>query len=95
MHMGRTSGPAAARPMLRLGAGDDGAVSSDGRIAGCNLHGLFAGDAFRRAFLSRLGASCDPALLWEERIEATLDALAAHLEAALDVKRLLEIAGAR
>ena len=95
MHMGRTSGPAAARPMLRLGAGADGAVSSDGRIAGCNLHGLFAGDAFRRAFLSRLGVTGDPALLWEERIEATLDALATHLEAALDVKRLLEIADAR
>ena len=42
MHMGRTSGPAAARPLLRLEGGADGAVSADGRIAGCNLHGLFA-----------------------------------------------------
>ncbi len=95
MHMGRTSGPAASRPMLRLELGDDGAVSADGRIAGCNLHGLFAGDAVRRQFLSRLGAEADPALAWEERIEATLDALAEHLEAALDMDRLLEIAGAR
>jgi len=45
--------------------------------------------------LARLGGGGDPALAWEERIEATLDALADHLEAALDVPRLLEIAHAR
>ncbi len=95
MHVGRTSGPATARPMLRLGGRDDGAVSPGGRIAGCHLHGLFAGDAFRRAFLARLGGAGDGALDYERRIEATLDALADHLEASLDVKRLLEIARAR
>ncbi len=95
MHLGRTEGPGAARPMLRLEGREDGAVSADGRIAGCHLHGLFAADAFRRAFLARLGGAGDPALDYEARIEATLDALAAHLEASLDVNRLLEIAGAR
>ncbi len=95
MHMGRTSGPAAARPLLRLEGGADGAVSADGGIAGCNLHGLFASDEFRRAFLARLGAGGDPALLWEARVEETLDALAEHLEASIDVTRILEIAGAR
>jgi adenosylcobyric acid synthase len=95
MHVGRTTGAATARPMLRLGSGDDGAVSPDGRIAGCHLHGLFAGDAFRRAFLARLGGVGDSALDYERRVEATLDALADHLEASLDVPRLLEIARAR
>jgi adenosylcobyric acid synthase len=95
IHVGRTTGPDAARPMLRLGDRDDGATSRDGRIAGCHLHGLFAADGFRRAFLARLGGAGDPALAWEDRIEATLDALAAHLEAALDVPRLVEIARAR
>ncbi|HZB91209.1 MAG TPA: cobyric acid synthase [Stellaceae bacterium] len=95
MHVGRTDGPGAARPMLRLGARADGAVSPDGRIAGCHLHGLFAGDAFRRAFLARLGGRSDAALLYEQRIEATLDALADHLERSLDIPRLLEIAHAR
>ena len=52
----RDSGPGLARPMLDLGGRPDGAVSPDGRVAGCYLHGLFAGDAFRRAFLARLGA---------------------------------------
>ena len=56
MHLGTTTGPGLARPMLRLGAGVDGCVSVDGRVAGCYLHGLFAGDAFRRAFLAGLGA---------------------------------------
>ena len=95
MHVGRTAGPGTARPMLRLRGSDDGAMSPDGRIAGCHVHGLFAGDAFRRAFLARLGAAGDPALDYEARIDATLDALADHLEASLDVPRLLEIARAR
>ena len=56
MHLGVTTGPGLARPMLRLGGRPDGAVSADGRVAGCYLHGLFASDAFRRAFLARLGA---------------------------------------
>jgi adenosylcobyric acid synthase len=95
MHVGRTAGPGTARPMLRLGARADGALSPDGRIAGCHLHGLFAGDDFRRAFLARLGGGGDPALDYEARVEATLDALAAHREASLDIPRLLEIARAR
>lgn len=95
MHVGRTVGPGIARPMLRLGDRADGAVSPDGRIAGCHLHGIFASDTFRRAFLARLGGSGDTCLAYEDRIEATLDALADHLDSHLDVNRLLEIARAR
>ena len=95
MHVGRVFGPDAARPMLSLASGGDGAVSLDGRVAGCHLHGLFANDDFRRAYLARFGGAGDAGLVWEERIEATLDALATHLEAALDVEKLLEIARAR
>ena len=95
MHVGRTAGPGTARPMLRLTSRADGAVSADGRIMGCHLHGLFAGDAFRRAFLARLGGGADAAFCYEARVEATLDGLADHLEASLDVPRLLEIARAR
>jgi adenosylcobyric acid synthase len=95
MHMGRTTGPGTARPMLLLDGRPDGAVSADGRVAGCHLHGLFASDPFRRAFLARLGAAGDPGLDHEARLDATLDALAQHVEAHVDVDRLLEIAGAR
>jgi adenosylcobyric acid synthase len=95
MHVGRTAGVDAARPMLRLAGRADGAVSADGRVCGCHLHGLFASDGFRRVFLSRLGGEGDASLDYERRVEETLDALAAHLEAHLDIDRLLEIARAR
>jgi adenosylcobyric acid synthase len=95
MHMGRTTGPDAERPMLRLDGHADGAVSGDGRIAGCHLHGLFASDAFRRALLERLGGAGDPALDNEARIDAALDSLARHLELHLDLDALLGIANAR
>ncbi len=95
MHVGRTDGPGTARPMLRLGTRPDGAVSADGRIMGCHVHGIFAGDAFRRAFLERLGGSADATLAFEARVESALDALADHCETHLDVAGLLEIARAR
>ena len=95
MHVGRTNGPDAARPMLHLAGRADGAVSADGCVGGCHLHGLFASDVFRRAFLARLGGAGDASLDYERRVEETLDALAAHLETHLDIDRLLEIARAR
>jgi adenosylcobyric acid synthase len=58
---------------------------------GCYLHGLFASDAFRRAFLARLGATADT-IEYEPRIENVLDRLADHLERHLDVAALLAAA---
>jgi len=69
----------------------DGAVSRDGLVAGVYVHGLFANDAQRAALLRRLGAAPSE-LLYEARIEETLDALAEHCERHLDMNRLLEIA---
>jgi adenosylcobyric acid synthase len=91
MHLGATTGPGCARPMLALGARSDGAVSADGRVAGCYLHGLFASDPFRRAFLARLGAAGGD-FAYEATVEATLDALAGHLERHLDLVALLAVA---
>jgi adenosylcobyric acid synthase len=92
MHIGRTVGAGAARPLLRLEDGrPDGAVSADGRVAGTYLHGFFAGDAQRAAWLARLGAP-ESTLGYESLVEQTLDALAAHLEAHLDVDQLLSLA---
>jgi adenosylcobyric acid synthase len=91
MHIGTTTGPGLSRPMLRLAAGADGAVSTDGRVAGCYLHGLFASDRFRSAFVRRLGAR--PGRFgYARRLEATLDALADHLAANLDLAALLAAA---
>ena len=70
MHVGRTSGPALARPMLDLAGRPDGAVSADGRIMGCYVHGLFAADGFRHAFLARLRARRASGVAFEQQIEA-------------------------
>ena len=95
MHVGRTSGPALARPMLDLAGRPDGAVSPDGRIMGCYVHGLFAADDFRHAFLARLRARTPSGFRFEQQIEATLDALADHLETHVDLDGLLALARSR
>ncbi|HEX2479145.1 MAG TPA: cobyric acid synthase, partial [Geminicoccaceae bacterium] len=95
MHLGRTEGPALARPMLDLEGRPDGAVSPDGRIMGCYVHGLFAADGFRHAFLDRLRERTPSGLAFDQQIEATLDTLADHLEAHVDLDGLLALARSR
>jgi adenosylcobyric acid synthase len=91
MHIGRTTGPGCARPLLRFADGRfDGAISADGRVAGAYVHGLFAEDAQRAAWLAGLGARSD--LAYEAQVERTLDALAAHLAAHVDLDALLSLA---
>jgi adenosylcobyric acid synthase len=95
MHIGRTTGPDTRRPMLDLDTGADGAISADGRVRGCYVHGLFAKDPFRHAFLSRLKARRASGVAYEEELDQVLDGLADHLEAHLEVDRILEVAGVR
>lgn len=91
MHMGVTQGADCARPFLSIGVRAEGARSTDRRIAGTYVHGLFASDAFRSAFLRSLGGA-DAETAYEARVEETLDRLAAHLEAHLDLDLLLTLA---
>jgi adenosylcobyric acid synthase len=92
MHLGRTEGPDRARPFAMLADSTaEGARSADGRVLGTYIHGLFAAEAQRAAWLARFAAG-PPAIAYEAEVEATLDALAAHLEAHLDLDRLLSLA---
>ncbi|MFO6464172.1 cobyric acid synthase [Jannaschia sp. KMU-145] len=92
IHLGETTGPDTARGWLMRDGTAVGAASPDGRVLGCYLHGLFAGDAFRAAFLSRLGAGPSDGP-YAAGVEATLDALAEHLAGALDMDAILSLAG--
>ena len=91
MHVGVTTGPALSAPMLDLDGRSDGAVTADGKVMGCYLHGLFASDGFRTAFLERLGGRAASGLAFERRIGSTLDALAEHLESSLDLDAVLQM----
>jgi adenosylcobyric acid synthase len=93
IHLGRSEGADCARPFLMIGGRADGAVSPDGLVAGTYVHGLFAGDAFRRAFLAKLGARSSAG--YEVGVEAALDGLARHLAAHLDLAAVLAIARSR
>jgi adenosylcobyric acid synthase len=91
MHIGDTSGPDCARPLLRFAEGQlDGAISASGQIAGAYVHGLFADDRQRAAWLTSLGTTTE--ISYESTIERTLDALADHCETHLDCDALLAAA---
>jgi len=92
MHMGVTQGADCARPFARLmDSTHDGATSANGRIVGTYVHGLFADDRQRSAWLKRLGAG-PSTLAYGELVEATLDRLATHLSECIDLDRLLALA---
>ena len=91
MHVGESVGAGTQRPLLAItGCRPDGAVSDDGRIAGCYVHGLFAHEAQRAAWLARIGAASS-GLHYGRNVEATLDRLADHLEAHVDCDALLAL----
>ncbi|MEE4120329.1 MAG: cobyric acid synthase [Paracoccaceae bacterium] len=90
IHVGRTDGPDRARPFAHVDGRAEGAVSACGRSAGSYLHGMFRDDGFRAAFLAGFGSAA--ARRYDTDVDATLDALAAHLEAHLDIGALLAAA---
>jgi adenosylcobyric acid synthase len=91
MHMGVTQGPDGARPFATVDGKPEGAVSANGRVIGTYVHGLFADDRQRSAWLQRLGAG-PAAVAYDELVEATLDRLAKHLATFVDLDRLLSAA---
>ena len=93
IHLGRSEGPDRARPVVTIDGRPDGASTADGRVQGTYVHGLFTGDAFRKAWLANLGIASS--LAYASEIESALDALADHLEAHLDIEAMLTIARSR
>jgi adenosylcobyric acid synthase len=92
MHMGVTDGPDRARPFAWLADGSpEGAVSADSRVFGTYIHGLFTDDGQRGAWLARFSAGTTN-IAYDISVERTLDALAAHLAAHLDLDRVFKLA---
>jgi adenosylcobyric acid synthase len=92
MHMGRTEGPDRARPFARLADGTgEGAMAADGRAIGTYVHGLFADDRQRAAWLQRLGGG-GAMVAYDTLIDTTLDRLGAHIAQHVDLDRLLTLA---
>jgi adenosylcobyric acid synthase len=91
IHIGITDGPDRARPFAQVAGRPEGAVSADGRIAGSYLHGMFRDDAFRAAWLAGFGVTAAPDS-YSATVQTTLDALADHMEAHLDVAAILAAA---
>jgi adenosylcobyric acid synthase len=92
MHIGVSAGADRARPFARLADGSpEGAVSSDGLVIGTYIHGLFADDRQRAAWLKRFAAG-PVTVAYDQSVERVLDALAAHLAAHVDLDRLLALA---
>ncbi len=91
MHMGETEGPDRGRPWFSYHGAVEGAISADGRVMGSYLHGMFASDGFRGAFLDRIRQGASHGISYEQQVETTLDELAEHLERHMNLDRLLEI----
>jgi adenosylcobyric acid synthase len=94
IHLGETTGPDCNRPFLKIGQTPQGAISADGKVEGCYLHGLMRADGFRHAWLAQIRSRSDSGVNYDALVDQTLDDLAAHLEAHLDLDHMLEISDA-
>jgi adenosylcobyric acid synthase len=87
IHVGESSGPDCARPMLHIDGAKEGARSPDGLVEGTYVHGLLTDDDYRSRFLAEVGqVSC--ALNYSDAVEDALDELAEGLESAIDIDQL-------
>ncbi len=92
MHVGTTTGPGCARPLLDLAGTPDGAISADGLVEGCSVHGLFASDTYRAAWMAKRAPRARSRIRFDALLEETIDRWAHHLERHLDLDAVLEMA---
>lgn len=88
IHIGQTEGQDCQRPLFYINGAREGAQSKDGRVMGSYLHGLFANDIFRSAYLKSMDISAS-SFNYEAEIDNTLEDLALHLEKHLSVDKLI------
>jgi len=88
MHMGETEGADSATPFANVSGQNEGAISPNGLVMGTYLHGLFASDPFRRAFLAALGNKSAATLEYDKQVDQILDGFADHMERNVDLDQI-------
>jgi adenosylcobyric acid synthase len=99
IHVGKTSYLDQAEPFATLENGElDGCISTDRRVLGTYLHGIFDDDTFRHEFLHaarRFHRLSSPSMLnpWRTQREESLDRLAGQVSTSLDMRQIFSWAG--
>ena len=96
IHMGQTGGHDCRRPLFSVERRPEGASSSNGRIGGTYLHGIFSDDVFRRAFLVDLASRCGrasefQAVDFESSVESTLDEFADRIAGSISIEGVEQV----
>ena len=91
IHNGVTEGPDLDRPLVWLSDSPDGAVSADGQVFGCYVHGLFDQSGVADALLARAGLPTAEAVDYQAHREKELDRLANTVAEFLDERLLKEL----
>ncbi len=92
MHIGHTVGPDCERPFGKVGDRNAGAVSPDGKVVGCYVHGLFSNDAFRHSMLSSIKSRKATGIAHDLQVEEALDRISLVFEEKLEIDKLLAFA---
>jgi len=99
IHVGKTSYLDQAEPFVTLENGElDGCISTDRRVLGTYLHGIFDDDCFRHEFLQAARSFhhlSSPAVLnpWRAQREESLNRLANQVSTSLDMRQIFPWAG--
>ena len=95
IHSGETKGQKPWVEIISRNGGQvkipDGSVSSNGKIWGCYLHGIFANDSFRHVWLESLGWKNSQRTSSQIEFNRSLDKLADAVEGALNIGLLEKI----
>jgi adenosylcobyric acid synthase len=99
IHIGKTLYLDQAEPFATLTDGEpDGCISSDRRVLGTYLHGIFDLDDFRHQFLTAARSFSElapPSAFnpWTKQREESLDRLARQVSTSLDMHRIFDWVG--
>jgi len=92
MHVGKTEGEGLSTPWVTLDNKPVGAINQAGTVMGCYIHGIFASDGFRSAFLRHISGADRKTIAYDQMVEDTLNKLADHMEANTNIDAMLKAA---